>query len=313
MSAWTRWVEACAATERGTSLALFRIAVGLGVLWTVGSVLYTGTLTPLWLDVEHGGMHTLHPRGLLALLGGAEPRAVWTLTLLTLVFATGLVVGIGGRLTAFITLMAAKPLLDVHPDAGGSYDLLLQNALWLTVLAPTTATLSVDARLREGRWMSVRQTGIWARYLIVFQLVLMYTSTGWQKLSAYWTPGGDFSALYYIFQQPSWQRFDLSWSAWVFPLTQVGTAVSWLWEITGPLLLLAVWAEDTAPAGGRFRRALVRMRVRDVYIFVGLVLHGSLLVVMNVGPFTPITLAFYPALLGPLVWERAFRRVLQQS
>lgn len=308
MKRWNAWVLACSRTESGTSLALIRILLGLAVLWTLGSVIVTDTVDVLWVDARYGGMRNLVRHPLVEALGGATPDVVHGLVASGLVLGSALTLGLGGRLTPLLTLFLMKTLTSRHPEAGGSYDLLLHNGLWLAVLAPTTATLSADARLATGRWLRDTPVGMWGRYLFAFQLVLVYTSTGWQKLSAYWTPGGDFSALYYIFQQPSWQRMDLAWTAWIFPLTQLATAVSWVWEVTGPLLLLAVWAEDTPTRSGRWRRLLVRWHVRDVYAGIGLAMHLVLLVLMNVGPFTPVTLAYYPALYAPRVWERAIRR-----
>lgn len=308
MRLYRRWVEATSATEAGTSLALFRIALGLCVLWTLGSVVGSDTVDLLWVDSAHGGMKRLSGTWLVDALGGPVPSVVHGLVAAGMVCGLALVVGIGGRLTALLALVVVRAVTGLNTEAAGSYDLLLANALWLAVLGDTTATLSVDARLRTGRWTSARPVGMWARYLVAFQLVVMYASTGWQKLSAYWTPGGDFSALYWILQQPGWQRIDMTWTAWVFPVTQLATAVTWVWEVTAPVLLLAVWAHD-APEG-RIRRALVRWRVRDVYVVVGLVLHVSLLVLMNVGPFGPLSMALYPALYAPDAFHRGFRRMV---
>jgi hypothetical protein len=302
-------VEATSATERGTSIALFRIAMGLCVVWTVGSVVASGVVDPLWLDRAHGGIRHLRPTGVLAWLGGATPTVVHSVTAASLVLGAALVVGLGGRLTALLAVVLVGPLTGLNGDAGGSYDLLLRNGLWLLVLAPTTTTLSLDCRMRTGRWTSDEPVGVWARGLIAFQLVLMYTSTGLQKVSAYWTPGGDFSALYYILQQPSWHRFDMSWAAYVFPLTQLATAITWLWEVGNPLLLLAVWAAHDPSRPGRLRAWTNRLHVRAVFVGLGLVMHTSLLVLMDVGPFGPLSLAFYAALYRPDEWEGLARRL----
>lgn len=310
MSWWNRWVDLTRRQESGTAIALFRMALGFSILLTLGSVVWTGTIEPLWLDRAHGGVRPLSGNGLVALLGGATPEVVYPLLVIGFALATALTVGLGGRATALATLLVVQPLVDINDDAGGSYDLLIQNGLWLLVLAPATRTLSVDCRLRTGAWASRSPVGLWARYLIAFQLVVMYTSTGWQKLSAYWTPGGDFSALYYILQQPSWQRFDMAWTVHVYPLLQLGTAVTWLWEVSNPLLLVAVWMADTQERPGRVRAWFNRLHVREAYAVVGLVMHLSLLVLMNVGPFTPLTLAFYAGLYSSKDWETTGRRLL---
>lgn len=312
MSVWNRWVDLTRRKETGTAVAVFRIAMGFSILWTLGSVVWTGSVQPLWFDQAYGGVRRLTGHGLVALLGGATPTVIHGLTALGFALGVALILGIGGRATAFLTLLVVKPLIDVNDDAGGSYDLLVQNGLWLLVLAPSTRTLSLDCRLTTGGWTSLRPVGVWARYLIAFQLVLMYTSTGWQKLSAYWTPGGDFSALYYILQQPSWQRFDMTWTVHVYPLLQLATAITWLWEVTNPLLLVAVWMADTRGRPGRVRAWFNRLHVREIYVGLGLMMHLSLLVLMNVGPFAPLSLAFYAGLYASRDWENAWRRWLMR-
>jgi hypothetical protein len=142
------------------------------------------------------------------------------------------------------------------------------------------------------------------RYLVIFQLLLMYWTTGLQKVSAFWMPGGDFSALYYIFQQPSWHRFDMSWIAQFYWLTQVGTAVSWFWEVSAPLWLLALWYESTKERGGRLRDLFCRWRIKWVYFAVGVFFHVLVLAVMEIGPFSLVSVAFYTCLLSPAEWQR---------
>ena len=130
-------------------------------------------------------------------------------------------------------------------------------------------------------------------FMLNNQIVLVYWTTGLQKVSAYWVPGGDFSALYYILQQPSWHRFEMSWVAYVYPLTQVATATTWFWEILSPLLLLAMWSHHTQGEGGRFRRLLWSLRVRAVFVWIGIGFHVALTILMDVGPFPMISLGFY--------------------
>jgi hypothetical protein len=312
-SLWRRWVGFTSRTEVGTSIAVFRILIGLCVVLTIGWVIAADLVGVLWVSPENGGMSRVSPGRIVEALGGPTPAVMTGLAWLTcamgLVLAAGFGGPIGSRLVAFGTLQLFIACVDINPLAGGSYDELLQNALWLCVLAPTTATLSAHCRIATGAWTSGAPVGVWARYLIVFQLILMYSSTGLQKLSSYWTPGGDFSALYYILQQPSWHRFDMRWVASFFPLTQIGTAVSWFWEVLAPLWLVAFWYSETAERPGRLRAWSNRLHIRWVYAGLGILFHLALTVLMDVGPFAPITLAFYAALLHPHEWPRVLRPV----
>jgi hypothetical protein len=220
-----------------------------------------------------------------------------------------LAVGLWGRLSALVALQSYIALTQLNHEAGGGDDLLLYNALWLLVLARSTATLSLSCRLRTGRWVSPEPVPAWPRYLAIYQLVLVYWATGMQKVGAGWVPGGDLSALYYILQQPSWVRWDLSWLAWVYPLTQLATLVTWLFEVGSPLLLLALWYRNTRERPGRLRALFNRLNFRRLFVTVGVGLHVSLLVLMNVEPFSWATLAYYVCLFRPEEWEALGRRL----
>lgn len=306
MRLWSRWVAALEVQESGTSLAVFRVLIGLSVWATVGWVVVGGIVEPVWVDRSFGGMHDLRDNW-LRLFGGQTPTVAWSVVAGALATSALLVVGLGGRLTALVTLVLVQTLVGSNPYTGAAYDTLLLNGLWLCVLGPASRTLSLDARLRSGRWAPEVTIGAWARYLVVVQLIVMYTSTGVQKVSAYWVPGGDFSALYYILQMANFHYSDMSWVADYFLLTQIGTAVTWFWECSAPVLLLAVWASD-GKRGGSVGRWMRRLRVREIYVVMGLIMHVSLFFLMELGPFGITSLAFYAALVHPSEWEALFDR-----
>jgi hypothetical protein len=297
IGAWRRLVFVATAAGDPLPLALFRIALGLGALFTVGSVAWSGLVPSLWVDASAGGYRPLGPQHwLVEALGGSNPGVVWALVAVSLASSAALMVGLGGRLAAGVALVAAQALTDANGHAGGSYDQLLTNGLWLCVIAPTTATWSIDAWIRRGSPLAGRPVPAWARLLPAYQIILVYWSTGVQKVSAHWTPGGDFSALYYILQQPTWQHRPMEWVAWIYPLTQVATAATWSWEVSAPLWLLALYYQATRARRGWVRAWFNAWDVRALYAAVGLTFHALLLATMNVGPFPIISLAFYACL-----------------
>ncbi len=305
MKLWSRWVEATSRTEDATSFALFRIGMGLGVLYTVGSVVVNGLVPVLWIDEAFGGMRDLF-RGpwLVAWLGGPTPGVVWPLVIGSLIGGVLLTIGLGGRLMTLVTLTLTVNVLDLNGHAGGSYDELLSNGLWLCVLGGGEGTLSVSAWLAHRRWWPSAQMLAFPRWLVGWQLVLMYGATGLQKVSAYWVPGGEASALYYILQQPSWHRADMSWLAYVFPLTQLSTTISWLWEVSAPVWLLAVWwASWPAERAGAIVRTANRIGLRWIYLGLGLAVHVGIFLTMEVGPFSFLSLMFYTAMVYPHEWR----------
>jgi hypothetical protein len=267
---------------------MFRVAIGLVVLGSVLSVAVVPARWPVWFDVAHGGW-VATPASFPYRLLGASPATVGLGVGLALASSAALVVGFGGRWTALVALQAWLALADLNPRAGGSHDELLANGLWLLVLASGTQTWSVDAWRDSGRWAPADATApVWGRFLVGWQIALVYASSGWHKWSAHWVPGGDGSALYDILQQPTWQRFDHSWAAWVYPATQVATSVAWCFEVGAPLWFFATWIcldRDRAWA----------LLVRRAFAVTGLVMHVGLEVCLAVGPFGWASLAFWPA------------------
>jgi hypothetical protein len=309
-SRWARWVAFLSQREAGTSLALFRIACGLGVVGTVGSIVLHGLVPIIWLNRADGGYRNFEDvPWLFKLLGGLRPETIWPVVAVALVAGLLLALGLGGRVPALLALQTYIALADINPQTGGSDDLLLANALWLLVLARSTATLSVDCRLRTGRWTSAAPVPAWPRYLAIYQLVLAYWATGMQKLGIHWTPLGDYSALYYVLQVPSWQRWDMTWLAWIYPLTQVATAVTWLWENSAPLLLVALYYRRTREGPGWLRALFNRLHFRTVWVLIGVGMHISLFVLMNVEPFNWVTLSYYVCLFRPEEWQAAWQRL----
>ena len=295
--------------ESGTVLALFRALLGLCVLWTVFTVVRVDLVDVLWVHEDYGGYRGL-PESfwLVHLLGGPTPSVMWGLTWASMGFGALMVLGLGGRLTVFAALQTFMAVSDINGHAGGSYDELLTNGLWVLVLAPSTHTLSIDCWMQRGRFWTELPVVAWPRYLLVYQIVLVYWTTGLQKVSTYWVPGGDFSALYYILQQPSWHRFDMSWVAWVFPLSQAATALTWCWEVLAPIWLLAMWFRYTRERPGRVRRWFNRWDVRTWYALIGLSFHIVLTILMDVGPFSLISVCFYICFWHPEEIHRGWIR-----
>lgn len=304
MTLWSRWVGLIGEREPALGLALFRIALGLCSLLTVGTVVGADLVELVWMDAEHGGYRALRKGPwLVELLGGMSPEMTWGLVSVSLASAVAMTLGLGGRVTVLIALWSVMGVTDLNGQAGGSYDELMTCGMWLCVLGPSTATLSADCRIRNGVWHDPSQTVPgWVRWLGIFQIVLAYWSTGMQKLSAYWTPVGGYSALYYILQQPSWHRWDMSWLAPFYRPTQVLTALTWVWEVTAPVVWLSYWTKRHPGPGWRKRVAAYRW----IFVGFGTMTHLGIWALMEVGPFTWVTLTFYLCFIHPDEWVAAW-------
>lgn len=294
-SLWRRWEALLAHKEPAHGLALLRIGLGLVLLVELLSVSLRGLVPMLWMHVDDGGYRAYTRTGawLVDLLGGPTPPLVWSLVGVGLLSGLGLLLGVASRLAAFLGLQSFLALAWINGHAGGSYDPLITNLLWLMVLADGGSTGSLAARLRTGRWWPDAEVSAWPRYLVVGQMVALYASTGLQKVSASWVPGGDLSALYYILQQPSWHRTDMSWVASVYPLTQLLTLTTWVFEVGSPVLLVAFWARATRATAGPLRRFCNRIDLRSWWLATGALMHIGIMLTMDVGSFSLACLAAY--------------------
>jgi len=299
---WSRFVGAACATERGTSLALFRVFVGGVLLADAIHVLYVGALDPLFRPVADGGFAPArHASALFDLFGGASIDVVTGMMWACVLLAALLAAGVAGRIPAFALLQIRLALLTLPIDITGGYDRLLNNALWLLVLANSTATLSVWCRLRTKRWTSDREVFAFPRHFAILQLVVLYTFTGLIKGGAGWDAPHD--AVYRLLHITAYSRWDLTWTASLYPVLQVATVVTHYWEITFGLVGAAYVAQQ-GWLGDRARAFALRFDLRWVYATFGVAFHVGLFVLVDVGPFSLATLGYYAAFLSPAEWER---------
>ncbi len=319
MNLWSRWKATLAHTEPAHGLAVLRMGMGLVLVIEMLSVWSADLVPMLWLTPEDGGYLTSQQSGsfLVNALGGRTTTLIWGLWATSLVAGLSLLAGVFPRVAAFIGMEAFFAITWVNPHAGGSYDMLISNLLLLLVFAQSGATGSVVAKWKTGRWWPDTPVPAWPRYLVIGQMVTMYTSTGFQKVSASWVPGGDLSALFYILQQPSWQRFDMTWAAQVYPLTQAATLGTWLFEVGAPILLVAFWFRRTHDKPGRVRAWFNRWDIRSIWLAIGVAMHVGIMLLMEVGTFSVVCVFSYACFFhaDEFKWaaQKLSNRIAQQT
>lgn len=297
--AWRAWVLFTSRRERGTTMAAFRVAVALVMLTTLLSIVHSGVSDALWVGVEYGGVRPITSQFvLLEWLGGAKPSVVRPLTAVACVLCVAMAAGAGGRWTILGAALAYRSLSTIGAGSGG-YDNMIGNAVWLLFLSDSTATLSLDCRRRTGRWHSDAEISAWPRFILIGQLCLIYLATGLQKTSASWTFADGYSALYWFLQDPTWIRFDQTWTGHLYPLTQALTFVVWHFEVTAPVLLLILYFRRTAGRPGRVRGWFNRRDLRLGWAAIGVSMHLGIAALLNMGPFSWISLAYYLSLWRP--------------
>ncbi len=306
---WRALVRLLSRREQGTSLALFRIAVALVMLYSVLTVVLHGLTYVLWVDRAYGGMRTVRPGfWLLGLFGEVTPTVMGGLIAVSLFSSVAMLLGWGGRATTLLALWSYRSVSTAGMSSGG-YDSMIFDAAWLLVLSQSTATLSLDTKLRTGRWSSSRRIPAWPRYLVILQLVVVYLATGLQKASASWFAADGYSALYWFLQDPTWIRFNTEWTVAGYVLTQLATFVTWHFEVGAPLLLLAYYYRYTAGRAGRVRAWFNRISSRKIFAAIGISMHLGILLLLDMGPFSFISISYYLCLLRPAEANELLARV----
>ncbi len=308
-AAWNRIAEALGREEDGTSLALFRIGVGLTVFGELILTWLRGASTALWHAGPAGGIRAslAGHHWVWAWLDPNRAAHVDAVFWATTAAAALVAAGLGTRIAAPVALFGLQALFDLSAGSGGGHDRMFTISLFVLTFARSEVTLSLASRLRTGAWVGAAPATVWPRVLLGWNLALIYVSAGVVKLAAEWLPSGDFRAVYNVLLTAHWARADWAWLVGpLFPLTQVGTALTVLWESTWfavPLWLVA------RRGSGRWARRVARLPVRAVYLGIGVVLHGLLWAMANLGPFSPITLTWYAILFAPEEWKGAWHRI----
>jgi hypothetical protein len=296
--------------EAPTSLALYRILLCSSALYSLAIMGDQDVFEATWVSSRDGGLTHLSSRHwLFSALGGFDANAVRNLYHLSLCLLTFGLIGFGGRATLLFAQQSYVALRTINENSSGGYDSLICLGLLLLGCASSTATLSVDCRLMYGRFWRLTPVSAWPRALLVFQLLLMYSMTGIQKIGHSWTPMGGYTALHYVLNDPTWLRWDLGKLPEMFgPLLRIATAVTWHWEQLSLLLLLHWYfrnTDDTSPSW--LRRLFLRWDLRYPWAAIGLMLHVSILVLFDIGPFSIVSLAYYVNLWAPREWHVVYR------
>jgi hypothetical protein len=307
MSLWKKLVLLLDRREAATSMALVRIASGLTVSAHLLHLGWTGAHRLVWADFEYGGLRDLKP-GWLEYLGGLTAGNIEWVMGITALAGLLMALGLGGRAMTLAVFLGYDYLADLNGHAGGSYDELIKNTIFAVLLSGAYGDLTL---LRAWKKLSPERIPAWPRWLLIFQLVLMYWMTAIQKVSSSWVPWGELDALWYILQQPTWQRFPLPMQSltWAYPLTQAASLSVWAFEQAAPLLLLAYWYRETRERPGYLRARFNALDFRTLYLLFGVGMHIGIEALMEVGPFSIASLTLYLACFHPDEWSRLFNRL----
>ena len=290
------WVALWDDTESPRVLALVRMLVATVLLYDFLYQAWLGIVPTLWAPRKAGGLGDVlgrvPPPALYTWLGADAAWVAWSLVVVSCVTFG---IGLFPRLSGLVLLLTYAELAWALPLGDRGIDMMMRNCVLLLTLSGCGRAFSIDAAWR-GEAATVPS---WPRHLLILQLVVMYFTAGIQKTALSWTPFGGFSALYIILQDPSIAAWRFDWLARVYPLTQLATATTIVFELGAGLLPFAYWYRRTRTRPGRLRAWMNRLPYLRVWMFLGVALHLGIAATMTLGIFPWAMLALYPAFFHP--------------
>lgn len=216
---------------------------------------------------------------------GTVPR--FAVYLLTLAAAAALAAGLQTRLAAALCWLLNHAWMDPIAAGRNSGDNVVSVFCFLFLVASigghAQRVLSLDARFRSSAHRE-RSIPAWPLRLFQVQLVYIYFFSGFHKLASHdWYAG---EALFYVFQQRGWSRFDLSWLTHPVPVGLI-TYGTLLFELL--IFPVLVWAPS----------------LRPIVLLAGVCFHLGIAVTMRVFVFGEIMPIAYLSFVDPspfLAW-----------
>jgi hypothetical protein len=301
---WSRWVAFWDQRESPVLLALIRFALAAVALVDLIEAAVQDVVVWLWAPPGAGGISGWDAAW-APLYYRIFPESAESAKLLWLGLVASLVcvaVGFRTRSAALVYVWLSAQSAWINDPADRAIDRVIRLVMLILAFSSAGSVWSLDAKLRHGSFRGLMEPQpAWPRYLILLQLVLVYGGAGLAKGGTSWYPWGGYRALYLTLQDPIFAARDFRWLAQPFPyrVTQLATAVTHLWELAAPLVLVAAYCRRTRERGGRLRRLINRWPVRNVYVALGVTFHLMLAFTLRLGIFPFAMLACFPAFFRP--------------
>ncbi|WP_028006769.1 DCC1-like thiol-disulfide oxidoreductase family protein [Solimonas flava] len=275
------------------TLALFRVVLGLVLLWCVLSSFRD--LTAFWTDAG------VMPRAWLI-----ETDSLWRLSLylangqawfagllLLIQAACALLFALGWRtrVAGILSFVLWASFINRNPVVLIGGDLLLCCLLFWSMFLPLAARYSVDAALSTNPPPAQNLHVSWASLGLLMQVMSVYFFSAILKSGREWWP--DFTAVYYALML---DRHALPLGHWLlnFPgLMKLLSVYVYFLELLGPILIFTPY----------FLRP-----VRFALMLAFMTMHVGFLLCLQIGHFPFVSLASLTTFTGGWVWDALARR-----
>ena len=314
---WKGWVEMWDHHEHPRVLAIIRILVGLVLFYDFAYLWNLGLVDTLFAPHTDGGISNVLDRPSLPLIYQWFPQSAETARTLHILICTSaffFTIGLFTRTSGLVLLLLYAQSAQIMPAGDRGIDLMMRNVVFLLLFSRCGDWCSIDARRKTGSFFGNNKIApAWPRHLLILQLVVMYFAAGVQKVGMDWMPMSGFAGLYVVLQDPAVSRADFSWLANWYPVTQLATATTMLFEWLAPFVLLTYHFRATPEKDGRVRRFYQRWNPHYVWVAVGVFLHIGIAFTLALGIFPYAMLALYPAFFHPDELEKMKNRILSKT
>lgn len=210
----------------------------------------------------------------------------------TLVCMTFMLLGIFPRTATIASVLFFFSFQEKNPLLTGGGDTLLRTIGFLLMIAPGIAGFSLS-RLRK-KWLHWKKNRtipppltmpIWPWRLLLWQMILLYGTSLWYKLLGSTWMSGD--AVNMILLNPLFARWPESWMQHLIPFGIFFAYATMIWEALWLLFLLPFFSNEV------FRRFMIG---------TGILFHGSIFVLFDVGIFSLAVFTAYVGLLRDEDW-----------
>jgi len=172
------------------------------------------------------------------LRGVESPTAVAGVFMIWAVSATFLLVGVLPRLSALVAWTLSISVIGINGYLHNSGDNVRTIELFYLMLCPCAAVWSFGGRRSGGAAKDSSPTYVhaWPLRLLFVQLMIIYFFNGvYKSLGSHWREG---DMLHYVVCNLAWTRFSYAQLPLPFPVIQLLTWSTLVWELGFPLLVM---------------------------------------------------------------------------
>lgn len=235
----------------------------------------------------------------------SDPQGVLAIYVILLLSCIVMFFGIYARASTIISVLLFFSFNERNPLILGGGDTVLRVVGLLLIIAPSIHAFSLPRLGKQWRLWSKKRTLLppltmpaWPRILLLWQLIVLYSTSLWDKMYGdMWWQG---TAVAATLHQGQFSR--LPWD-WVTPFVVLSAPLTW-----GTTLFEAMWLLLLIPRPvARFLPWKSPAALKRLLIIGGIIFHGSIFLFMEVGSFSG---AMFTAYIGLITQEdiEAIRR-----